>query len=187
MQTPQTCVTVLLARAENDPTARLFLYEAVKSPLEHIAHAKLMGDRRNGMLDTHLLFTDAIAAHVMRLIRIDYARRRKQTEELHSGIMDSNPNHIDQADQSDLLIALDRELTALEAEDPEAAKVFEVRYFGTSGEERAEPANALLSEREAAVQLGLSRHAVRTAYQRACSYLIRRLPSLGLNHPEDRP
>ena len=214
MQTPQTCVTVLLARAENDPTARLFLYEAVKSTLEHIAHAKLMGDRRNGMLDTQLLFNDAfrrlyqnqppredeqgrywrarqhfyaLAAHVMRLIRIDYARRRKQTEELHSGIMDSNPNHIDQADQSDLLIALDRELTALEAEDPEAAKVFEVRYFGTSGEERAEPANALLSEREAAVQLGLSRHAVRTAYQRACSYLIRRLPSLGLNHPEDRP
>ncbi len=214
MQPPQTCVTILLARAENDPEARLFLYEAVKSTLERIAHVQLAGDRRNGMLDTQLLFNDAfrrlyqkppphedeqgrywrdrqhfyaIAAHVMRLIRIDYARRRKQTEELHSGIRDDNPNHVDQADQSDLLLALDRELTALETEDPEAAKVFEVRYFGTSGEEHAEPADALLSEREAASQLGLSRHAVRTAYHRACAYLISRLPSLGLAPPEDRP
>ena len=213
MQTPQTCVTVLLARAENDPEARLFLYDAVKAELERIAHVQLVGDRRNGMLDTQILFNDAfcrlylkpspreaedgrywrdrrhfyaIAAHVMRQIRIEYARRRKQTEELHSGIMDANPNHIERADQSDLLLALDRELTALEAEDPEAAKVFEVRYFGTSGEEHAEPADSLLSERETAAQLDISRHAVRAAHHRACAYLFRRLPSLGVDPKENR-
>ena len=214
MQTSQTSLTVLLARAENDRAARLSLYEAVKATLERMAHAQLAGDRRTGMLDTQLLFNDAfrrlyqnpppaqdeqarlwrdrqhffaIAAHVMRLIRIDYARRRKQTEELHSGLEDANPGHVERADQSDLLIALDRELTALEADDPEATRVFEVRYFGTSGEERAEPADSLLSERETASQLGLSRHAVRTAFHRACAFLITRLPRLGLAPPEDRP
>ena len=214
MQPPPTCVTVLLARAESDHEARLFLYDAVKATLERMAHAQLAGDRRTGMLDTQLLFNDAfrrlyqnpvpgddeqarlwrdrqhfyaIAAHVMRLIRIDYARRRKQTEELHSGIRDESPDHVERADQTDLLLALDRELTTLEETDPEAARVFEVRYFGASGDEQKTPADALLSEREAATQLGLSRYAVRAAYHRACAYLIRRLPRLGVNHPEDRP
>ena len=214
MQTTLTCVTVLLARAENDPDARLYLYDAVKATLERIAHAQLAGDRRNGMLDTQLLFNDAfrrlyqnpapgkdeesrlwrdrqhfyaIAAHVMRLIRIDYARRRKQTEELHSGIPDATPDHVERAEQSDLLLALDRELTALEEVDPEAAKVFEVRYFGAPGDRRKDPADPLLSERDTASQLGLTRHVVRAAHLRACRFLIGRLPCLGLSPKEDRP
>jgi ECF sigma factor len=214
MQPPPTCVTVLLARAENDHEARLFLYDAVKTTLERMAHAQLAGDRRTGMLDTQLLFNDAfrrlyqnpvpgddeqarrwrdrqhfyaIAAHVMRLIRIDYARRRKPTEELHSGIRDETSDHVERADQADLLLALDRELTALEEVDPEAAKVFEVRYFGAPGDERRDPADSLLSEREAAAQLGLSRYAVRAAHHRACVYLIARLPRLGVSYDEDCP
>ena len=210
MQPPQTCVTVLLARAESDPHARLFLYDAVKAELERIAHVQLVGDRRNGMLDTQILFNDAfcrlylkpspreaedgpywrdrrhfyaIAAHVMRQIRIEYARRRKQTEELHPGIRDETPGHVERVEQSDLLLALDRELTALEGVDPEAARVFEVRYFGAPGDGPKDPADALLSEREAAAQLGLTRYVVRAAHHRACCFLIRRLPSLGLTRP----
>lgn len=214
MQPPPVCVTVLLARAEGDREARLHLYDAVKATLERIARAQLAGDRRDGLLDTQLLFNDAfrrlyqnpvaeeadqarcwrdrqhfyaIAAHVMRLIRIDHARRRKPVEAIHAGIRDETPGHVEEAEQADLLLALDRELTALEQVDAQAARVFEVRYFGASGEGVKSPADSLLSERDAADQLGLSRHAVRAAHNRACVYLIRRLPRLGVSTQEDRP
>ncbi|HYT87856.1 MAG TPA: ECF-type sigma factor [Gemmataceae bacterium] len=88
----------------------------------------------------------AAAAQAMRNILVDNARRRRRTK--HGGgrhrvaLDEALPAPPDDADE---LLALDEALSRLAAEDPEAARIVQLRYF------------AGLSVEEAAQALGISR------------------------------
>jgi RNA polymerase sigma factor (TIGR02999 family) len=93
----------------------------------------------------------AAAAQAMRNILVDNARRKRRTK--HGGgrhrveLDDEVP---EPPNDRDALLALDEALTRLAAEDPEAARIVQLRYF------------AGLSVEEAARALGVSRaHAYR--------------------------
>lgn len=113
--------------------------------LVHEAYLRLIGPADQCLWDNRGHFF-AAAARAMRRILVD-AARRKQTEK-HGGrlhkvaLVDvpANPEVIDEQ-----LLVLDAALTRLAAEDPEAARVVELRYF------------AGLSIEDAAATLGLSR------------------------------
>lgn len=206
---PATDVTLLLAAAEHNETARLRLYQAVEAELRRIAAGQMRHEHRDGLLDTYVLVNDAfdrlyrnrpsadaarewqdrrhffrVSAKVMRQIRIDHARRRHPVTPLDSGFDPAVPPSAE-AEDADLLLALDRELNTLREQDEQAAAVFELRFFGVSCEKAADGRNkGLLADREAAEQLGWTRYTVRCAWQRACRFLQRRLPALGLTPPE---
>jgi hypothetical protein len=112
---------------------------------------------------------------------VDYARKRKTTVPLgHDMPAPLTGAPEDRVDQDDLLLALDRELNTLSKQDPQAAEVFVIRFFGVPRDAACEPSGTLLSERETAEQLEMSRDQLRKPWKRACSYLARRLPALGL-------
>jgi RNA polymerase sigma factor (TIGR02999 family) len=201
-------LTTLLSLAERNDQARFRLYDVVQAELIRIAHAQMRGERPDPLLDTHVLVNEAferlyrrpaeanaegrqwtdrrhffrVAARVMRRIRVDHARRRRTTwnldQEAAAQVAASLPN---QVDQDDLLLALDRELKLLAERDSQASNVFEVRFFGVAADKEREPAGQLLSERETAQQLDLTRYEVRCAWERARKYLVRQLPALGLS------
>jgi RNA polymerase sigma factor (TIGR02999 family) len=200
-------LTTLLNQARQDANVLAQLYNVIQAELLHLAGGQMRGERRDAMLDTSVLVNEAFerlyhrpavpagdegrrwadrthffrhAASVMRWIRVEYARKRKTTVPLAPDAEAPASGSADQVDQDDLLLALDRELHALARQDPQAAEVFVVRFFGVARDPASEPHGRLLSEREAAEQLGLSRDRLRKPWRRACSYLARRLPALGL-------
>ncbi len=114
-------------------------------------------------------FTDrkhfyAFAAHLMRIVLIDHARRSRAAK--RDGGAAAIPLHeelawIDAA--SDDVVALDQALEKLEAEDPRKVRVIELRYFlGCTNEETAE-------------LLGVSRPTVDRDLEFAKAWLYRRL------------
>jgi RNA polymerase sigma factor (TIGR02999 family) len=204
-------LTTLLSLAEQNDQARFRLYDVVQAELVRLAHAQLRGERPNPLLDTSILVNEAferlyrqsaraapearqwtdrrhffrVAARVMRRIRVDHARRRPPTSNLDPEAAAQVPVSVPNAvDQDDLLVALDRELKNLAERDAQAAEVFEVRFFGVAAEKEREPAGQLLSERETAQQLELTRYEIRCAWARACKYLERQLPALGLSEKQ---
>jgi RNA polymerase sigma factor (TIGR02999 family) len=118
--------------------------------LVHEAYLRLVGnsDERHWNSRGHFF---AAAAQAMRNILVDNARRKRR--EKHGG--GRQRLALDEAlpappDDADALLALDEALSRLAAEDPEAARIVQVRYF------------AGLSVEEAAQALGISRaHAYR--------------------------
>jgi RNA polymerase sigma factor (TIGR02999 family) len=118
--------------------------------LVHEAYLRLVGnsDERHWNSRGHFY---AAAAQAMRNILVDNARHKRR--EKHGGgrqrlaldeALPAPPN------DADALLALDEALSRLAAEDPEAARIVQVRYF------------AGLSVEEAAQALGISRaHAYR--------------------------
>jgi RNA polymerase sigma factor (TIGR02999 family) len=107
----------------------------------------------------------AVAALAMRRILVDHARRRARP--IHGG----GKPHLDldlalsvAADQPDTdLLALDRAIEKLAAQEPEVARLVEVRYFGG------------LSNEETAQVLGISERTVRRRWQYAKAWLYREL------------
>ncbi len=97
--------------------------------LVHEAYLRLLKDRPNRWQNrAHFC---AIAAHSMRQILIDRARARGARKRggaqprvtLDEGLVADHPTSID-------LVALDEALTRLEAFDPDAARLVELRFFG---------------------------------------------------------
>jgi RNA polymerase sigma factor (TIGR02999 family) len=107
----------------------------------------------------------AVAAQAMRRILIDHARRKARPK--HGGR--ERKISLDEAltvaaDQpSTDLVALDRALVRLAKEDPDAARVVELRFFGG------------LANEECAEVLGTSSRTIRRRWQYARAWLYREL------------
>jgi RNA polymerase sigma-70 factor (ECF subfamily) len=104
-----------------------------------------------------------VAAHLMRLILVDSARRARADKRgggVEHTVLKDIP--IAGAERLDDLLALDEAMTALEALDPRKVKIIELRYFGgMTVEETAKTIGASTAtvERDTRIaQLWLSRH-----------------------------
>jgi RNA polymerase sigma factor (TIGR02999 family) len=76
----------------------------------------------------------AAAAEAMRRILVENARRKQRIKH-GGGLHRSTVNDVPVQRPDDNLIALDEALTLLAAEDPQAAKVIELRHFAELGHE----------------------------------------------------
>lgn len=107
--------------------------------LVHEAFLKLIDQRRVGWQNRAQFF--GVAAQMMRRILIDHARKRLRGKRGGSAIKISlDDNSIDVSDErASELVALDEALKRLAEEDPQKARLVELRYFGgLSIEETAE-------------------------------------------------
>ena len=97
--------------------------------LVHEAYARLLGQEQPDYRDrAHFL---GVAGHVMRRILIDYARTRNAAKRGGGKEKITFDEARDAArERSATMIALDDALTALEGQDPQKARLVEMRYFG---------------------------------------------------------
>jgi RNA polymerase sigma factor (TIGR02999 family) len=179
-------VTQLLnAIAGGDPNAASQLLPLVYDALRKLAARKLAHEKSGQTLEPTALVHEAYlrlvgnlqephwtgrghffaaAAEAMRHILVDNARRKRSAK--HGGGRRRVP--LEEAEPAapaspDDLLALDEALTRLAAEDPEAARVVQLRYF------------AGLSVEEAAEALGMSRAAAYRHWTFARAWLLEEL------------
>jgi RNA polymerase sigma factor (TIGR02999 family) len=137
--------------------------------LVHEAYLRLVGPADEARWDNRGHFF-AAAAEAMRRILVDAARRKQRPK--HGGdrqcipLADAQPVAPDQRED---LVALDAALTRLEAEDPQAAKLVELRHF--TG----------LSVAEAAQALGISPRSADRVWAYARAWLHRELADTAAN------
>ncbi len=130
--------------------------------LVHEAYLRLVVQKRpNWQTRSHFF---GVAAHLMRQILVDHARRR------HAGKRAAPKVTLDEAltchpERSSDLIALDLGLTTLEKLDPRKCKAIELRYFGG------------LAMDEIAQTLGVSTITVRRDLRMAEAWLHREMQS----------
>jgi RNA polymerase sigma factor (TIGR02999 family) len=105
----------------------------------------------------------AVCAQVMRHVLIDHARAREREKRGGGALRVSLREASGHEDRDADLVALDEALGALEAVDPQKARVVELRYF------------AGLSVEEAAAVLGVSPTTVKREWRRARAFLHREL------------
>ncbi|MEM9597446.1 MAG: sigma-70 family RNA polymerase sigma factor [Acidobacteriota bacterium] len=132
--------------------------------LVHELYLKLVNQDGAGWNDRqHFL---AAAARAMRHLLIDYARTRgrdKRGGDRQRVDLDAGAGDLAIEAQADLLIALDRALERLAAQDPRCVQVFECRYF------------AGFTEEETAGALGTSVSTVQRSWRRARKWLKQEL------------
>jgi RNA polymerase sigma factor (TIGR02999 family) len=105
--------------------------------LVHEAYLRLVGTAPDAHWNSRGHFV-AAAAEAMRRILIDHARK-KQTQKRGGGLHRQPLEGIPDQEPDDELLALDEALHKLAAEDPEKARLVELRYFaGLTGEEAAQ-------------------------------------------------
>lgn len=162
-------VTHLLQRMNRDPAASKQLLPIVYEELRAIARQRLRGERAGHTLQATALVHEAFmrlvgdqklpwqnrahffgaCANAMRQILVDHARARG-AQKRGGGMKPESLTNAQVADTEDLdlILSVDECLDRLRAEDPRAAQVVELRFFG--GLEMAEVAQALqISERTA--------------------------------------
>lgn len=130
--------------------------------LVHEAYIQLVGNAEIRWDGRSHFF--AAAAEAMRRILVDHARRRKSVK--HGGSFKRRDLIVDVAAESgdvDQLLDLDAALTRLATEDPDMAKLVELRYF------------AGLSVEDTARALGLSPRTVKRNWAYARAWLGREL------------
>jgi len=181
----QQITTWLRDWRRGDEHARAQLFAVVHPHLRRLATRLLRAERHDHTLEPDALVNElcirlfghepieyhdrvhffAIAAQTMRRILIDHARARvrakrggRQQRVALSAVEGWNPA----ADQEEV-IALDEALSALEAVDPRASCVVELRFFGG------------LDEREVADVLGVSVITVKRDWKAARAWLVGRL------------
>lgn len=131
--------------------------------LVHEAYLRLVGPADVARWDSRGHFF-AAAAEAMRRILVEAARRKRR--EKHGGDRERLELHVVQPaapEPRDDLVALDAALTRLEAEDPQAARLVELRHF--TG----------LSVAEAAQALGISPRTADRVWAYARAWLLREL------------
>jgi len=132
--------------------------------LVHEAYIRLV-DQRGGWQDRAHFF--AIAAQAMRRILVDHARAHRASK--RGGIAEriSLDDTADRAGEREValedVLEIDSALSALEALDPAAARIVELRYFGG------------LTIQETAAAMGLSPATVKREWSAARAWLYRRL------------
>jgi RNA polymerase sigma factor (TIGR02999 family) len=154
-------VTQILSQIESgDPQAAERLLPLVYDDLRKLAAQKLAREKPGQTLDATALVHEAYlrlvddadarrtfnnrghffaaAATAMRRILIDNARRKRAVK--HGGGLQRQPLDVIAAPESDEhILAVDEALTKLAANDPQKAKLVELRYFaGLTGEQAAE-------------------------------------------------
>lgn len=126
--------------------------------LVHEAYLKLAGQKTPGWKDRAHFF--GIAAHVMRQILVDYARRQKAEKRGGSGVKVSLEEALlTDSQECQLVSDLDAALERLATMDPRQAKVVEMRFFGG------------LNEEEIAAVLGISARTVKRDWVSARAWL----------------
>jgi RNA polymerase sigma factor (TIGR02999 family) len=133
--------------------------------LVHDAYIRLVDVEKAQHWDSRGHFF-AAAAEAMRRILVDQHRRKLRVK--HGGAMQKEPLAEIVAPQPHQdLLALDEALTALAREDPEAAKVVELRYFAGFGHEQI------------AATLGITVYQAREKWTYARAWLRDRLSGSG--------
>ena len=160
MSTPQEITALLLAWGNGDKAALGQLMPLVYDELRRIAHRYLGRERVGHTLQSAALVNEAylkligerqmdwqnrahffaVAAQLMRMILVDYARTRNRDRRGGGAQRVSLEDALAVADeQSADLVALDDAMKALAAFDERKSKVAELRFFGgLSVEETAE-------------------------------------------------
>jgi RNA polymerase sigma factor (TIGR02999 family) len=149
---PEPDVTGLLAAASRgEPEALDQLYPVVYGKLKMLARKHLRGERGDHTLSATALVHEAflrlvdqdgvnwesqshfygVATLAMRRILVDHARRRTAGKrQRHLQVTLDTDAPVASPDPSDEIVAVDEALTALALEDPRAAKLVTLRYFG---------------------------------------------------------
>jgi len=106
--------------------------------LVHEAYLRLVGQNHADWKDRAHFF--GVAAHLMRQILVDHARRRQAGKRGGGALKISLDDNIGKRDARDVeMLALDEALERLTAMDAQQAKIVELRYFsGLNVEETAE-------------------------------------------------
>jgi len=128
--------------------------------LVHEAYVRLVGDRKYPWANRAQFF--AAAAEAMRRILIEHARAKKGPR--RGGKLEKMPlDVIDLAstDNSEQIVALDEAISRLEKQDPDAAKVVQLRFFAGLGVE------------ETAQTLGIAPRTVKREWAYARAFLFR--------------
>ena len=176
---------ILSAIEQGDPQAAEQLFPFVYDELRRLAAVKLTQENPGQTLqatalvhEVYLRLVDvakvqrwdsrghffAAAAEAMRRILLNRARDKKRTKrggERHRVDLDQLEIALDTSDEQ--LIALDAALTQLAVEDPDAARLVNLRFF------------AGLTLRDAAVSLGLSQRTAERQWSYARAWLYARL------------
>ena len=183
---PSHITQLLVAWGEGNQDAREQLLREVYGELRRIAHHHLRRERAGHTLQTTALVHDAylqlvdqrsvqwqnrahffgIAAHLIRRILVEYARRRTADKRggrdairvpLDSGIA---------AQRRDVaVVAVDDALNALAIIDPQQSRIVELRFFGG------------LTVEETAAVVGISPRTVKREWRMAKAWLQRELES----------
>jgi RNA polymerase sigma factor (TIGR02999 family) len=144
--------------------------------LVHEAYLRLVDQTRAQWADRVQFF--AVAAHVMRRVLVDYARRhraarrggarrggaRRRAVSLEA-LESIDTASLAVADRADVLLALDEALDRLAVLDPRQARVVECRFFGG------------LTEAETAAALGVTSRTVTRDWVKARGWLYQELRS----------
>jgi RNA polymerase sigma factor (TIGR02999 family) len=174
----------LVAQARNgDATASTALIETIYPELRRLAHHYLAGERPEHTLQTSDLVNEAwvrlfssdvsvqdrthlvaLMATQMRRALVDYARHRNAAKG-PGGNVRISLSHIDDVGMrpDEDVLAIDQALDALEAVDPRAVRVIELRFFGG------------LADAEAAQALGVSVATLKRDWAFARAWLYDRL------------
>jgi RNA polymerase sigma-70 factor, ECF subfamily len=184
----EASISGLVAQARRgDAAASAALIDTVYPELRRLAHRYLAGERQNHTLQTSDLVHEAwvrlfasteisvhdrahlvaLMATQMRRALVDYARHRNAAKGPGAAIRVSlgASNEIGARPDEDV-IALDEALTALEAVEPRAVRVVELRFFGG------------LEEREAADAVGISVSTLKRDWAFARAWLFDRLKTI---------
>jgi RNA polymerase sigma factor (TIGR02999 family) len=160
------------------------LFAALYQELQRLARHRLRGRPPGGTLDTAGLIHDAylrlvdepsmkvnsrghflaLTSRVMRQIVVDHARRRQAEKRGGGGLLpldDDVPVPIDMS--ADDILSLDEALSNLEALEPRAARLVDLRYFGG------------LTIEETAGALEISVATAKRDWERARAYLYHQL------------
>jgi RNA polymerase sigma-70 factor (ECF subfamily) len=184
MPDKKALTTMLIGVRAGQPNADTRLIEAVYPELKRLARSYLRRERSGHTLQPTALVNEAfvklfgtsrvqwqnraqffaIAANQMRRILIDYARQARAGKRggANLKVTLSAAEGLGENREEDLL-AIDEALTKLEALNPRASKMVELRFFGGLGEE------------EAAEVLGVSPVTVRRDWRFAKAWLFSQL------------
>ena len=175
---------LLVAWNDGDQRALDKLVPLVESELRRLARTYLSRERASHTLQTTALINEAyvrliddhdvkwqsrshfygIAAHLMRRILVDFARRRHFQKRGGNNFQISfNDALVISASEDPNLLALDEALNELTLIDERKARVVEMRFFGG------------LTEKETAVALEVSPETARRDWRLAKSWLLRQL------------
>lgn len=181
---PAHATALLLDVQRGDAVAMEALFPLVYDELHHIAHAHMRKQRQHHTLQTTGLVHEvylklirqdevawqgrvqfyALASRAMRHILINYAqkaRAQRRGGERRRVTLEIVPAATEV--QVDLVVDLDRALTALAEQHPRMARVVECRYFGG------------MTAEETAAALDVSLRTVEREWTRAKAYLYRAL------------
>jgi RNA polymerase sigma-70 factor, ECF subfamily len=141
--------------------------------LVHEAYLRLVGESDPDFTNrAHFL---GIAARVMRQILVDRARARNAEKRNAGARVPLEDDLVFSGQRAALVLSLDDALNALERQDPEKARILELKYFGG------------LTAEDSAGLLGVSVHKIYRQMRLAQAWLRREIDAAATNLTETSP